>query len=193
MGTRGVNVAADPSVASVHVAAGEQRAPGSSRAVRSAEVRRRSRRGRAGDECFRSGEVTQLLGISRRQLHYWARTGLVRPSSRTRGGHHRYRFQDLVALKAAKRLIDAGVSVQRIRRSIEALQRTLPTVRHPLAELVLVATGDVVLVLHEGAAFEAATGQEWVFEIAQFRRELESWQATRKRAADVAAPHAAAV
>lgn len=144
--------------------------------------------GPSRDESFRSGEVAQILGISRRQLQYWARTGLVRASSQTRGGHHRYRFRDLVALKTAKRLIDAGVSVQRIRRSIEALQHALPTVRHPLTELVLVATGDVVLVLHEGAAFEAATGQQWFFEVARFWREIESWQAARRRVADVAAP-----
>jgi DNA-binding transcriptional MerR regulator len=142
------------------------------------EVRRAS----AG-EPYRSGEVTQILGISRRQLHYWARTGLVRPSTTTRGGHHRYSFRDLVALKAAKRLIDAGVSVQGIRRSIEALQRRLPEVRRPLTELVLVATGDVVLVLHDGAAFEAVTGQEWVFEVARFRREVEAWRRERRGAA----------
>jgi len=87
-----------------------------------------------------------------------------------------------VALKAAKRLIDAGVSVQGIRRSIEALQRTLPNVCRPLAELVLVATGDVVLVLRDGTAFEAVSGQEWVFEIGPFRRELEAWQASRRAA-----------
>lgn len=121
---------------------------------------------------FRSGEVARLLGVSRRQLHYWARTGLVRPSQTTRGGHHRYRFQDLVALKAAKRLIDAGVSVQRIRSSIAALQRLLPDVGRPLAELVLVATGDVVVVIREGSAFEALSGQEWVFDVAEFQREL---------------------
>jgi len=125
---------------------------------------------------FRSGEVTQILGISRRQLLYWVRTGLVRPSRTTPGGHHRYSFGDLVALKAAKRLIDAGVSLQALRTSIEALQRTLPSVQRPLAELVLVATGDVVLVLHGGAAFEAVTGQEWVFDVAQFQREVDAWR-----------------
>jgi DNA-binding transcriptional MerR regulator len=122
---------------------------------------------------FRSSEVQQLLGLSRRQLQYWADTDLVRPSVRTRGGHHRYTFEDLVALKTAKRLIDAGVSVQRIRSSIHALQRKLPTVRRPLAELVLVATGDVVLVLQERAAFEAVTGQEWIFEVSRFQREID--------------------
>jgi hypothetical protein len=120
--------------------------------------------------------VAQLLGVSRRQLQYWAKTDLVGPSHRTQGGHHRYTFQDLVALKAAKRLIDAGASVQRIRTSIGALKRILPSVSQPLAELVLVATGDVVLVLRDGSAFEAVSGQEWVFEVARFQREVAAFQ-----------------
>jgi|SRR5690606_26189316 len=124
---------------------------------------------------LRTGQVVRILGISRRQLQYWADTGLVEPSARTAGGHRRYTFHDLVALRAARQLIDAGVSVQRIRRSVGALKRILPRVRRPLSELVLVATGDVVLVLHEGAAFEAVSGQEWVFEVARFERELARW------------------
>jgi hypothetical protein len=81
-----------------------------------------------------------------------------------------------VALKAARRLIDAGVSVQRIRNSIQALRKLLPSVHQPLAELVLVATGDVVLVFREGAAFDAVSGQEWVFEVAQLVREIDAWR-----------------
>jgi DNA-binding transcriptional MerR regulator len=133
----------------------------------------------APDRLFRSSDVQQLLQLSRRQLQYWADTDLVRPTVRTRGGHHRYTLEDLVALKAAKRLIDAGVSVQRIRKSIRALRKILPTVHRPLAELVLVATGDVVLVLKDGAAFEAATGQEWIFEVARFEREIADWRERR--------------
>ncbi len=126
--------------------------------------------------------MQQLLRLSRRQLQYWADTDLVRPTVRTRGGHHRYTLQDLVALKAAKRLIDAGVSVQRIRKGIRALRKILPTVRQPLAELVLVATGDVMLVLKDGAAFEAATGQEWIFDVSRFEREISQWREGRKPA-----------
>ena len=136
----------------------------------------------ASDRLFRSSEVQQLLQLSRRQLQYWSDTNLVRSSVRTRGGHHRYSLEDLVALKAAKRLIDAGVSVQRIRKSIQALRRILPTVQRPLAELVLVATGDVVLVLRDGAAFEAASGQEWIFEVSRFEREIAQWREGNERA-----------
>ena len=149
-------------------------------------------------ELYRSREVSQILGISRRQLQYWAQTDLVRPSARSPGGHHRYSFRDLIALKAAKRLIDAGVSVQRLRRSIRALRQILPTVKRPLAELVLVTTGDIVLVVHEGTAFEAATGQEWVFEVAEFQRELEGWKRepkslTRRRSAPSTGSEAAEI
>jgi len=127
-------------------------------------------------EYFRTREVVELLGISRRQLQYWAQTDLIAPSAQTPGGHGRYSFEDLVALKAAKRLIDAGVSVQGIRKSIGALRQLLPTVRQPLAELVLVASGDVVLAIHDGTPFDVATGQEWIFEVARFQREVEAWR-----------------
>ncbi|HZO10387.1 MAG TPA: MerR family transcriptional regulator [Myxococcota bacterium] len=133
-----------------------------------------------GAETFRTGDVVQILGISRRQLQYWAQTDLVAPSRQTPGGHARYGFEDLVALKAAKRLIDAGVSVQRIRGCIGALKKLLPTVKRPLAELLLVATGDVVLAFRDGTAFDAISGQEWVFEVARFEREVEAWKRSAK-------------
>lgn len=126
---------------------------------------------------FRSREVSEILGISRRQLQYWAHTDLVKPSAQTDGGHYRYAFRDLVALKASKRLIDSGVSLQRIRKSIITLRKLLPTIESPLSELVLVATGDVVLVFRDDAVFEAVSGQEWVLEVAAFQTEIDQWRA----------------
>ena len=43
-------------------------------------------------------------------------------------------------------------------------------------EVVLVATGDVVLVFRDGMAFDAVSGQEWVFEVAEFEREVEAYR-----------------
>ena len=59
-------------------------------------------RGRSdkGDDLFHSRDVVEILGISRRQLQYWSQTDLVVPSAHTPGGHSRYTFGDLVALKA---------------------------------------------------------------------------------------------
>jgi len=122
---------------------------------------------------FTNRQVIQITGVTTRQLVYWRRTGLVVPSDTTPGGHARYGFRDLIALKTAKRLIDAGVSVQRIRKAIASLVRFLPQVERPLTELSLVATGDVVLVFHQGMAFEALSGQEWILQVADVQREAE--------------------
>ena len=46
---------------------------------------------------YRTRDVVDLLGISRRQLQYWAQTDLLVPSATTPGGHRRYSFEDLVA------------------------------------------------------------------------------------------------
>ncbi|MDH4229751.1 MAG: MerR family transcriptional regulator [Nitrospirota bacterium] len=134
------------------------------------------------EDGFSSSQAIALTGVSRRQLVYWRQTELIEPSVTTAGGHARYTFRDLIALRTAKRLIDAGVSLQRIRSSITSLIRFLPDVGRPLEEVSLVATGDVVLVFHGGAAFEALSGQEWVFPVAELARDVERLR--RKEAAD---------
>ncbi|MGH2722906.1 MAG: MerR family transcriptional regulator [Actinomycetota bacterium] len=73
------------------------------------------------DHGYRIPEVQRIVGISYRQLDYWARTALVRPSIRDAGGsgtQRLYSFQDLVLLRTIKKLLDAGVSLQRIRKAI---------------------------------------------------------------------------
>src|SRR5438067_3254784 len=79
----------------------------------------------ANDEGYRVPEVTRVVGISYRQLDYWARTGLVRPSIRDAGGsgtQRLYSFQDLLQLKVIKKLLDAGIALQQIRKAIEHLK-----------------------------------------------------------------------
>jgi len=77
-------------------------------------------------------------------------------------------------------LIAAGVSVQSLRTSIAALIQLLPEIKTPLTELSLVATGDVVLIFHQGAAFEALSGQEWILPIAQLQRNIEQQTSTAR-------------
>ena len=125
---------------------------------------------------FTIQQVMAIAGVTRRQLTYWHKTGLVIPSYRSKGGHARYSFTDLVALKTANKLIEAGLSVQRIRNSITSLLKFLPTCKEPLAELSLVVTGDIILVLHQNSAFEALTGQEWILPIAELQEEAQHWR-----------------
>lgn len=125
---------------------------------------------------FTSQQAADLTGASLRQLRYWRQTGLLFPSEKTPGGHARYNFQDLIVLRAVMQLVTSGVSLQRVRRSVQALKHYLPSVGQPLTSLTLVATGDVVLALQEGAAFEALSGQEWIMEVASFEQQVERWR-----------------
>ena len=77
------------------------------------------------EQGYRVPEVCRIVGISYRQLDYWTRTGLIRPSIRDAQGsgtQRMYSFQDLVALKVIKNLLDTGVSLQRVRKAAEYLR-----------------------------------------------------------------------
>jgi DNA-binding transcriptional MerR regulator len=75
----------------------------------------------AESDGYRVPDVCKLVGISYRQLDYWARTGLVTPSVREAGGsgtQRLYSFRDLVQLRVIKKLLDTGVSLQKVRRAV---------------------------------------------------------------------------
>jgi len=84
--------------------------------------------GEGDDVGFRGPQVCTVVGISYRQLDYWARTDLVRPSladAHGSGTQRRYSYRDLVRLKVIKSLIDAGVKLQTARKAIEYLREDL--------------------------------------------------------------------
>ena len=77
---------------------------------------------------FRGPQVCKIVGISYRQLDYWARTDLVRPSitdAKGSGTQRTYSYRDLVRLKVVKSLLDAGVKLQTARKAIEYLREDL--------------------------------------------------------------------
>ncbi|MEO6120788.1 MAG: MerR family transcriptional regulator [Acidimicrobiales bacterium] len=77
------------------------------------------------EEGFRGPQVCTVVGITYRQLDYWARTDLLRPSvteARGSGTQRRYSYGDLLELKVIKRLLDAGLSLRSARRAIEVLR-----------------------------------------------------------------------
>jgi len=92
------------------------------------------------EQGYRVPEVCKIVGITYRQLDYWARTDLVTPSIRdaTGSGSQRlYSFEDLVTLRVIKNLLDTGVSLQRVRAAVEHLR----TMRRPISSVTLVSDG----------------------------------------------------
>ena len=99
---------------------------------------------------YRGPTACKIVGISYRQLDYWARTGLVEPSMRKAGGsgtQRLYSFDDVVRLRVVKRLLDTGVSLQKVRLAVEELRAR----GRSLADTTLVSDGTSVLLLDDDA------------------------------------------
>ncbi len=70
------------------------------------------------DEGWSGSRTAEIVGITYRQLDYWARTDLVRPSladANGSGTRRRYSYRDLLELKIIKRLLDAGIRLESVR------------------------------------------------------------------------------
>ncbi|RMF92466.1 MAG: MerR family transcriptional regulator [Nitrospinota bacterium] len=110
---------------------------------------------------YYSKDVYQILGITNRQLQYWDETGLFSPTEKSTR-RRKYSFTDLIQLSVIRRLLERGVSLQKIRKGIANLQRILPQVTFPFAELEIDTDGENVFVHHKDSWFEAITGQTMI-------------------------------
>jgi len=102
------------------------------------------------EEGYRAPQVCHIVGITYRQLDYWARTGLLAPSIRAAAGsgsQRLYAFTDIVQLRVVKRLLDAGMSLKRIRQAVQILSDQLHSDR-PLADVTLLSDGATIYAAH---------------------------------------------
>jgi DNA-binding transcriptional MerR regulator/predicted RNase H-like HicB family nuclease len=98
---------------------------------------------------FSADATRRIAGISYRQLDYWDKTALVRPSvqhARGRGSRRVYAFEDLVELRVVARLLAAGISLPSVRKAVRYLRENFADVSRPLARLTLVPEGKSVLI-----------------------------------------------
>jgi len=106
------------------------------------------------------------VGITYRQLDYWARTGLLTPTLATAkgsGSKRRYDYADVLELKVIKSLLDAGVSLQRARLAVDCLRDGLG---QDLASTSLVLTdAGSVLARSDGEIVDLLRGGQGVFNI----------------------------
>jgi DNA-binding transcriptional MerR regulator len=118
---------------------------------------------------YRAPQVCTLVGISYRQLDYWARTGLITPSVQEASGsgsQRLYSFSDVVQLKVVKRLLDAGMSLKKIRKAMEILSVELAS-ESPLTDVTLLSDGITIYAAHSASeVVDVFKGGQGVFGIA---------------------------
>jgi DNA-binding transcriptional MerR regulator len=98
---------------------------------------------------FSADVARSIVGITYRQLDYWDKTGLIRPSvqrAKGRGSRRLYSFEDLVELRVVAKLLAAGVSLPAVRKAARYLRQHFTDVVRPLARLAVQADGKRVLV-----------------------------------------------
>lgn len=117
-------------------------------------------------EGFRGTQVCTIVGITYRQLDYWARTDLLRPSitdATGSGSQRRYSYGDVLELKVIKRLLDAGLKLQQARQAVECLRGDLG-VDLASAQLVL-ADSRSILATSDGELVDLLAGGQGVFNV----------------------------
>jgi DNA-binding transcriptional MerR regulator len=100
----------------------------------------------ADQQGYSGTKAASIVGISYRQLDYWARTDLVRPSlsdASGSGSRRLYSYRDLLELRVIKSLLDAGIKLESVRQAFRYLREHVDS---DIAAATLVISGsDVVL------------------------------------------------
>lgn len=116
---------------------------------------------------YRAPAVMKLVGVTYRQLDYWARTGLLEPSVRAAAGsgsQRLYSFSDVLVLKVIQRLLGAGISLPRVRTAVDHLRSRGV---NELAATTIVSDGvGVYECTSEAEVFDLLRGGQGVFGVA---------------------------
>ncbi|HPX19335.1 MAG TPA: MerR family transcriptional regulator [Deltaproteobacteria bacterium] len=99
---------------------------------------------------FNTKTVARILGLTTRQIGYWDKTNLIKPSVQEAAGYgsvRLYSFSDLIQLKVAKALKDAGISIQKMRKALIYLEKNMPDIDKPLANLKFLSDGESIFVI----------------------------------------------
>jgi len=98
------------------------------------------------EQGYSGTSAAKVVGITYRQLDYWARTDLVRPSladASGSGSRRQYSYSDLLELRVIKSLLDAGIKLESVRLAFTYLRNHVDT---DIASAHLVISGgDVML------------------------------------------------
>src|SRR5437899_2332970 len=97
-------------------------------------------------------ELTRILSLTPKRVAQLRRLDLLRRDSG-------YTFRDLLALRAASALLDAGASVRQIRDALTAIRKQDPGIRNPLTEVRLIVDGGLLLAQSDRVRFDPRSGQ----------------------------------
>ena len=148
-------------------------------------------------EGWSGAKTAEIVGITYRQLDYWARTDLIRPGladANGSGTRRRYSYANLLELKVIKRLLDAGIRLEQVSEVFDYLRQQVGA---DVASANLVIDGhSVVLARDDGELIDLVRKGQGVLNIlslANVKLEVDAHLSDIKvRPSRTGDPHAAA-
>ena len=132
---------------------------------------------------FSGTQAAKVVGITYRQLDYWARTDLIRPSltdASGSGSRRRYSYKDLLELRVIKTLLDAGIKLESVREVFEYMRQHLDT---DIASAHLVISGHSVILCQGNELIDVLNNGQGVLNVLSL--------ASVKHEVDTQLPHVA--
>jgi tetratricopeptide (TPR) repeat protein len=101
---------------------------------------------------YSTAQLARLLKIPGDRIRRWAAAGVIRPVKTTQGISY-FDYGQVVSARTMSGLVEAGVKPERLRRSIEQMQRWMGSVEQPLLQLaILEQDGELLVRLDDGLA-----------------------------------------
>ena len=140
---------------------------------------------------FSGKKAAEIVGITYRQIDYWARTDLIRPSScdaAGSGSRRIYSYRDLLELRVIKTLLDAGIKLESVRDVFKYLRNH---VESEIAAAHIVISGQSVVLCQGDQLVDVLRNGQGVLNVlplAGVKDQVDSQIITLTRSESVAAP-----
>lgn len=148
-------------------------------------------------EHYSGKKAAEIVGISYRQLDYWARTDLVRPSvtdAAGSGSRRQYSYGDLLELKVIKSMLDAGIKLESVRDAFTYLRDQLG--QDVASARLVIGGGKAILVRDDAQLLDVLKSGQFVMtsllSLDGVQQEIDASISTLARPAEAAAPTAPA-
>ncbi len=140
---------------------------------------------------FSGKKAAEIVGITYRQIDYWARTDLIRPSScdaAGSGSRRIYSYRDLLELRVIKALLDAGIKLESVRDVFKYLRNH---VESEIAAAHIVISGQSVVLCQGDQLVDVLRNGQGVLNVlplAGVKDQVDSQIIALTRSESVAAP-----
>ena len=107
---------------------------------------------------FTARTLAELLNIPEARINAWAKAGLIKPAG-DQCGVARFEFRQAAIARSLSEMTAAGVTIDKLRRTLRQLQQRMPDLTEPLQQLTILEHNGPLLVRLETGDLAEVTGQ----------------------------------